>query len=108
MVTVLGGLAEFERDLIRARTGEGERQEPWATVQDDSTPEEGGACAARERGAIDGDRPQLQRQRGDDFEAQRMIQIPFLEPPPRPTLNRSEPNRLHLPKLADITGKYDI
>jgi DNA invertase Pin-like site-specific DNA recombinase len=23
MVTVLGGLAEFERDLIRARTGEG-------------------------------------------------------------------------------------
>jgi DNA invertase Pin-like site-specific DNA recombinase len=23
MLTVLGGLAEFERDLIRARTGEG-------------------------------------------------------------------------------------
>jgi DNA invertase Pin-like site-specific DNA recombinase len=25
MLTVQGGLAEFERDLIRARTGEGER-----------------------------------------------------------------------------------
>jgi hypothetical protein len=68
MVTVLGGLAGFERDLIRARTGEGERQEPWAAVQDDGAPEEGSTCAARERGATDGDRPQLQRQRGDDFE----------------------------------------
>ena len=27
MLTVLGGLAEFERDLIRARTGEGETGE---------------------------------------------------------------------------------
>jgi DNA invertase Pin-like site-specific DNA recombinase len=26
MLTVLGGLAEFERDLIRARTGEGRAQ----------------------------------------------------------------------------------
>ena len=26
MVTVLGGLAEFERDLIRARTGEGRKR----------------------------------------------------------------------------------
>jgi DNA invertase Pin-like site-specific DNA recombinase len=59
MLTVLGGLAEFERELIRARTGEGERQKPRATVQDDPTPEERSACTARERGATDGDRPQL-------------------------------------------------
>jgi DNA invertase Pin-like site-specific DNA recombinase len=26
MLTVLGGLAEFERELIRARTGEGRRR----------------------------------------------------------------------------------
>jgi len=26
MLTVLGGLAEFERDLIRARTGEGRKR----------------------------------------------------------------------------------
>jgi DNA invertase Pin-like site-specific DNA recombinase len=26
MMTVLGGLAEFERDLIRARTGEGRKR----------------------------------------------------------------------------------
>ena len=27
MLTVLGGLAEFERELIRARTGEGRKRE---------------------------------------------------------------------------------
>jgi DNA invertase Pin-like site-specific DNA recombinase len=31
MLTVLGGLAEFERDLIRARTSEG-RRAPWRTA----------------------------------------------------------------------------
>ena len=30
MLTVLGGLAEFERDLIRTRTGEG--RAPWPVV----------------------------------------------------------------------------
>jgi DNA invertase Pin-like site-specific DNA recombinase len=35
MLTILGGLAEFERELIRARTGEGRRREfqrPWCEV----------------------------------------------------------------------------
>ena len=73
MLTVLGGLAEFERELIRARRRgsrprQGQRQEPRSFVQDESAPEEGGACATRQGGAIDGDRPQLQRQPGDDFE----------------------------------------
>ena len=35
MLTVLGGLAEFERELIRARTGEGRspRQGPWCALR---------------------------------------------------------------------------
>jgi len=33
MLTVLGGLAEFERDLIRARTGEGRKRAMAAGVK---------------------------------------------------------------------------
>ena len=33
MLTVLGGLAEFERELIRARTGEGREQQAKARGQ---------------------------------------------------------------------------
>jgi len=33
MLTVLGGLAEFERDLIRARTGEGRKRAMAASVK---------------------------------------------------------------------------
>ena len=40
MVTILGGLAEFERELIRARTGEGLKR-------------------ARERGIRSGPKPKL-------------------------------------------------
>src|SRR6202047_4912191 len=44
MLTVLGGLAEFERDLIRTRTSEGRaRQGPWrqarSQTKTDRTPE---------------------------------------------------------------------
>jgi DNA invertase Pin-like site-specific DNA recombinase len=38
MLTVLGGLAEFERDLIRARTGEG-RARAVARAENGPTPE---------------------------------------------------------------------
>ena len=51
MLTVLGGLAEFERELIRARTGEGRegaRAAHGPTVQADRPSEEGGAGATRE------------------------------------------------------------
>jgi DNA invertase Pin-like site-specific DNA recombinase len=49
MLTVLGGLAEFERDLIRARTGEGPsagrgaRPENGPTTQTNAAPEARGA-----------------------------------------------------------------
>ena len=75
MLTVLGGLTEFERELIRARTSEGRARAKangkslGRAVQADGAPAEGSACAARERGATDGDRPQLQCQPSDDFEA---------------------------------------
>jgi DNA invertase Pin-like site-specific DNA recombinase len=52
MLTVLGGLAEFERELIRTRTGEGRarakarpsaRREDGPAAEDDATPDQGGA-----------------------------------------------------------------
>jgi DNA invertase Pin-like site-specific DNA recombinase len=48
MLTVLGGLAEFERELIRTRTGEGRarakaRCQTWPQTQADATPEARGA-----------------------------------------------------------------
>jgi hypothetical protein len=33
MLTILGGLAEFERTLIRARTGEGRERAAWCAVR---------------------------------------------------------------------------
>jgi DNA invertase Pin-like site-specific DNA recombinase len=63
MLTVLGGLAEFERDLIRARTSEGrERAKARGPA-----PAARGAQAPRSRLRDAGrHRPQLQRQPGDD------------------------------------------
>ena len=76
MLTVLGGLAEFERDLIRARTGEGrarakdERRQDGAEAEAYPAPEAGGDQTARPwRGVACRDRPQLQCQRLDDCEA---------------------------------------
>jgi hypothetical protein len=70
MLTVLGGLAGFERDLIRTRTGAGRENGPSAkaypapAARSDQAPRPG-------RGIIDRDWPQLQRQCGDDFETGR-------------------------------------
>ena len=53
MLTVLGGLAEFERDLIRARTSEGRERAKarsvklWSQAKTDRTPEARGDLAAR-------------------------------------------------------------
>jgi len=66
MLTVLGGLAEFERELIRARTGEGRarakgaRRQARPQTETDAGPKARGACAprARRRDACR-DRPQL-------------------------------------------------
>ena len=55
MLTVLGGLAEFERDLIRARTGEGRARavarghEDGPTAEADPAPAARGDQAARPR-----------------------------------------------------------
>ena len=51
MLTILGGLAEFERELIRARTGEGrkramDRGVRFGPPQDDGTSAAGGTAAA--------------------------------------------------------------
>ena len=51
MLTVLGGLAEFERELIRARTGDGrkrakERGVSWPSAQAHAAPAAGSFGAA--------------------------------------------------------------
>jgi len=51
MLTVLGGLADFERDLIRARTGEGrkraqERRQVRLAAEAHPTSTAGGSCSA--------------------------------------------------------------
>jgi DNA invertase Pin-like site-specific DNA recombinase len=46
MLTVLGGLAEFERDLIRTRTGEGAGREDGAQAEADAAPDKGSDQAA--------------------------------------------------------------
>ena len=76
MLTVLGGLAEFERELIRARTGEGRERAKAQGVKMGRKPkltphqmreaikrrDQGRRAAARHR-------PHLQRQPQHDFEA---------------------------------------
>jgi len=75
MLTVLGGLAEFERELIRARTDEGRaralsRGRRWAGRPSSPAPAARGDQAPRPgRGIARRHWPQLQRQRGDDFPA---------------------------------------
>ena len=57
MLTVLGGLAEFERELIRTRTGEGRERakargvDPWSEAEADHPSAEGG-LARREAGEV--------------------------------------------------------
>ena len=74
MLTVLGGLAEFERDLIRARTGEGRERAKARGVKmgrpfklTDHQKARGDQAPKQRRDACR-HRPQLQRQPGDDFE----------------------------------------
>ena len=78
MLTVLAGLAEFERELIRARTGVGRERAKGAGREDgeeaetDRAPDARGDQAARQgRGAVARNCPQLQRQSQHDFEAPR-------------------------------------
>ena len=76
MLTVLGGLAEFERELIRARTGEGRERAKARGVKMGRKPkltphQQREAIKRRDSGEeIAGrDRPQLQRQPQHDFAA---------------------------------------
>jgi len=76
MLTVLGGLAEFERDLIRARTGEGRARAIERGVKMGRPPkltphQRNEAIKRRDAGdeSLAEHRPQLQCQRGDDFTA---------------------------------------
>jgi DNA invertase Pin-like site-specific DNA recombinase len=74
MLTVLGGLAEFERDLIRKRTaegrerGEGTGREAWPQAEAHPAPAAGSTAATRQQeGNAGRHRAQLQRQPQHDF-----------------------------------------
>jgi hypothetical protein len=75
MLTVLGGLAEFERELIRARTDDGRKRamsrgRPVRTQTDADDPSNPrGPRTPRGRRAAGGDRPVLQRLALHHFEA---------------------------------------
>ena len=74
MLTVLGGLAEFERDLIRARTGEGRARAKARGVKMGRKPkltahQQREAIRRRDDGEADArDRQALQRASQHDFE----------------------------------------
>jgi DNA invertase Pin-like site-specific DNA recombinase len=78
MLAVIGGLAEFERDLIRSRTGEGRERAKGARREDGSQAEaypastRRGDQATRRRPSRARDRQNLRRASFDDFEAVRM------------------------------------
>jgi DNA invertase Pin-like site-specific DNA recombinase len=81
MLTVLGGLAEFERELICARTGEGRAREdarrearPPAEAHAPSAAR-GDRAPRQGRGDAGRDRAQLQCQRLDDFSAQSLTAV---------------------------------
>ena len=74
-MTVLGGLAEFERDLIRARTAEGARaregarREAWPQAEAHAASAAGSTAAAGAGRNAQGTCQELQRRTGDDFTA---------------------------------------
>ena len=80
MLTVLGGLAEFERELIRARTGEGRERAKPNGVKMGRKPkltdhQKREAIRRRDHGdeTLAEIRTILQRERLDDFQADAMI-----------------------------------
>lgn len=83
MLTVLGGLADFQRELIRARerrpgTSRGAWREAWHETQADAVPGERSDQAPRPgRRDVAGDRPQLQREPQHDLEARSVIEQHF-------------------------------
>jgi DNA invertase Pin-like site-specific DNA recombinase len=86
MIAVLGGLSDVERDLIRTRTAEGRSRAkargPQAHAHS-GTAERGDQAPRAGRNPCR-DRAQLQRQRGDDFEAHGVT--PITRTTPRPSL----------------------
>jgi Resolvase, N terminal domain len=80
MLTVLGGLAEFERELIRARTGasQGPRRSHVSSVEADAAPVRRGAAALRAGRSAHRYRKDLRCEPHDENEGLRRSVIAFL------------------------------
>jgi DNA invertase Pin-like site-specific DNA recombinase len=89
MLTVLGGLAEFERDLIRARTGEGRERAKARGVKLGRKPKLTEHQKGRRSAGVTltasqcADRPQLQCFAQRDFTAMRGRFVSFSRMPAR-------------------------
>ncbi len=97
MLTVLGGLAEFERELTRARTGEGRARrragfEDGAQAETHPAPGERGDQAARQRRGDTENCTPLQRIAQHTFEVERVKSFLGVD---GLSLNRKHGDNLH-------------
>jgi hypothetical protein len=104
MLTVLGGLAEFERELVRARTGEGREGAKARRVEMEpkfklTAHQQREAIKRRDHGeeTLAEIGPQLQRVRLDDFEAYERL-----------TLSDADPKRLSTEITTMLWGDYGM
>ncbi len=108
MLTVLAGLAEFERDLIRVRTSEGRARAKARGVKIGRkfklTPhQQREARRRRENGeALHGDCPQLQRQSQHYFKAPRMNTVILYRIDPARRMHRY----YRMDVLRDLFGQW--
>jgi hypothetical protein len=106
MLTLLGGLAEFEPDAIRARTGEG-RERAKASGQSLGRKPKLTSCRQREpiqrrdRGEPFGQhRPQLQHQPEHDFRAR---SLDFVSVPAKQSRGRPQKREQHMGRPSKLT-----
>ena len=111
MLTVLGGLAEFERELIRARTGDGQRARHGARAHMGRPPaltphqRQEAAQLFQRHGDASRSCPSVQCQPEHDFAARRESQFPC---PCHQTGVDAETERAARAFMQRLEGKYPV
>jgi hypothetical protein len=101
MLTLLGGLAEFEPDAIRARTGEGRGASKVSAASPCSTSRRQREPIQRRDGrAIGQYRPQLQRQPEHDFPPR---SLDFVSTPAKQSRGRPQKREQHMGRPSKLT-----